>query len=289
MKKTKIAVASGKGGVGKSMVASSLALMFAKKRQIVAVDCDVDAPNLHLWLGQTENWDEKERISTNELPVVDNDKCVLCEKCVDICAFDALSIKNKQVKVNKFFCEGCGACEAVCPKAAITMKQIKNAEVRLKKHLAGFPLISAQLDPEQTGSGKIVEEIKQKAESLQYQIMIFDAPAGTGCPVIAALNGVDFVVLVTEPTPSGIADLRRVLTVVDHFHLPFRLIINKWDINPQLSKKIEEKFSSNLIGKISYEKGVFKAIAKLKPIMKTSLKTKQELKKIYQKLVRVIE
>ncbi len=280
----KIAVASGKGGVGKSMLASSLALLLSKSNKIVAVDCDVDAPNLHLWLGQKEDWQETKKISTNEIPVIDKEKCALCGKCVSICAFDSLSIENKAVKLNKFFCEGCGACEAVCPQNAIKMKKIQNAEIRIKHDVFGFPLVSAQLYPGETGSGKVVEEIKEKAKNFEKEIMLIDSPAGTGCPVIAALNGIDFAVLITEPTPSGLSDLRRVLQVVDHFNIPFRVVINKWDINKQVTKKIENEFQEKIIGKISYNKKFFQAIAELKPIMKTKLQTKKEIKSIYKNL-----
>lgn len=280
----KIAVASGKGGVGKSMLASSLALLLSKSNKIVTVDCDVDAPNLHLWLGQKEDWQETEKISTNEIPVIDKEKCVLCGKCVSICAFDSLSIENKAVKLNKFFCEGCGACEAVCPQNAIKMKKIQNAEIRIKHDVFGFPLVSAQLYPGETGSGKVVEEIKEKAKNFEKEIMLIDSPAGTGCPVIAALNGIDFAVLITEPTPSGLSDLRRVLQVVNHFNIPFRIVINKWDINKQVTKKIENEFQEKIIGKISYNKKIFQAIAELKPIMQTKLQTKEEIKEIYKNL-----
>jgi len=284
MKKNKIVIASGKGGVGKSMLASVLAMLFAKTNRIAAIDCDVDAPNLHLWLGEDEKWDKVEKISTNEIPIIDKKKCNFCGKCVDICAFDALSINNQQLTINNFFCEGCGACEAVCPQKAITMKRIKNAEVRIKNNVYGFPLVSAQLYPGQTGSGKVVEEIKEQAENYDYQIMILDSPAGTGCPVIAAFQGVDFALLVTEPTPSGLSDLKRVLNVVNHFKTPFGIVINKWDINPELSQKIEKEFKNKIFGKISYDQRIFKAIASLTPILKTDLPIKKEIKAIFRKI-----
>jgi len=284
MKKNKIVVASGKGGVGKSMVSSVLANFFAKKNQIVAVDCDVDAPNLHLWFGENEKWDKVEKISTNEMPIINKKKCNLCGKCVDICAFDAMAINNQRLTINNFFCEGCAACEVVCPQKAVTMKRIKNAEVRIKNNVWGFPLISAQLYPGQTGSGKVVEEIKKRAENFDHQIMILDSPAGTGCPVIAALQGSNFALLVTEPTPSGLSDLRRVLQVVKYFKIPYGVVINKWDINQGLSERIEKEFKYKLFGKISYDKRIFKAIANLKPIIKTNLPVKKEIKEIFNKI-----
>lgn len=284
----KIVIGSGKGGVGKSMLASALAMLFAKDKKVIAVDCDVDAPNLHLWLGQKEDWDKVEKVSTNERPVINRKKCNLCGKCVDICAFGALSINNQQVTINNFFCEGCGACEVICPVKAITMKLIENAEVRIKKNVHGFPLISAQLYPGETGSGKIVDQIKKRAEKFKYEIMILDSPAGTGCPVIAALNGTDFAILITEPTPSGFSDMKRVLTVVSHFKIPYGVVINKWDINPAESRRIEKWSKDRLLGRIAYDKEIFQAISELKPIIVTDLPAKKEIEKIYVKLLRVL-
>lgn len=280
----KIAIASGKGGVGKSMLASTLAMLFAKKRKVVAVDCDVDAPNLHLWLGGNEKWDEIEKVSVSEKPIIDYEKCTGCGQCAKICAFDALKLKKDKPVLNQFFCEGCGACEAVCPVKAITMKQVKNAEIKIKKNVCGFPLVSAQLYPGETGSGKIVDEIKERAERFKYEIMVLDAPAGIGCPVIATLNGIDFTILITEPTLSGVADMKRALTVVNHFKIPYGVVINKWDINSEESERIEEWVKGKLLGKIAYDKQIFQAIAELKPIIKTKLKVKREIETIFNKL-----
>lgn len=280
----KIAVASGKGGVGKSMLASSLAMLFSKSKKTVAVDADVDAPNLHLWLGQSETWDKTEEISTNERAMIDLKKCTRCGKCADICAFKAVEMINSQPRVDPFLCEGCGACEVVCPEKAIILEKVNNAEIKTKKNIQGLPLISAQLYPGQTGSGKIVDEIKRRAEEYQYQIIIIDSPAGTGCPVIAALNGINFAVLITEPTPSGFSDLKRVLTVVNHFKLPYGVVINKWGINEKISDKIKNWSQEKFLGKIDYDKRIFQAIAQLEPILTTDLPAKKQIKKIYDKL-----
>jgi len=278
--------------VGKSMISSTLAMLLAKEKKIVALDADVDAPNLHLWLGQNEDWDKVEKISTNERPVIDRQKCNLCGQCVDICAFGALKINKQKLILNNFFCEGCAACETICPQKAIRMEKIDNAEIRIKNNVFGFPLISAQLYPGETGSGKVVDELKKKAAEFRAEMIVIDSPAGTGCPVIAALNGVDFCLLVTEPTPSGFSDLKRALEVVNYFQIPWGLVINKWDVNKAESKKITswagKQAKGSLLGRISYEKGVFRAISQLKPILATELKTKEEIKSIYRRLTNLI-
>ena len=286
MNTKKITIGSGKGGVGKSMLVSALAMLFAKERKVVAVDCDVDAPNLAIWLGGIKSWDKVLPVVTSAKPEVDYKKCDGCGLCVENCRFGALRFTPQSKPIlNSFLCEGCGACEVICPKGAIKLKPVQNGEIKSKRTKYGFPLVSGQLYPGETGSGKVVAEIKKEAEKFAYEIMLIDSAPGTGCPVIASLQGSDFAILITEPTPSGFADLKRVLEVVNHFKIPYSIVINKWDINPNLSNKMEKWASIRFLGKISYDKKIFKAISDLTPIMETNLKAKTEIKNIYNKLV----
>ena len=289
MNSFKIVVASGKGGVGKSMLTSVLAMLFSEKKKIVAVDCDVDAPNLHLWLGEEENWDQVKKVSVSEKAVVVKKNCPECQRCVDVCQFGALSFQNNRLRVNPFLCEGCGACEVICPSGTIKMEKVINGEIEIKKNIGGFPLVSAQLYPGETGSGKIVDQIKKTAGNFKCELTILDAPAGTGCPVIAAINGADFAILITEPTPSGFSDLKRVLTVVNHFKIPYGVVINKWDINSAKSGEMKEWAKDKFLGKIAYDKRIFQAIAKLKPIIETNLPVKKEIEKIYARLIQRLD
>jgi len=282
----KLVIASGKGGVGKSMLTSTLAMLFSKEKKVVAVDCDADAPNLAIWLGGVKNWDKIIPVVASARPEIDYQKCNGCGLCAKNCRFSAIKMIKGKPKLNPFLCEGCGACEAICPQGAIKLKPVQNGEIKIKKTKYSFPLVSGQLYRGETGSGKVVAEIKNEAEKFEHNLMIIDSAPGTGCPVIASLQGADFVVLVTEPTPSGFSDLKRVLEVVNHFNLPWSLVINKWDINPQLSNKMEKWANKKFFGKISYDKKIFKAIANLNPILKTNLKVKKEIKEIYSKLKR---
>jgi len=282
-----IVIASGKGGVGKSMLTSSLAILFAKdKKKVVPVDCDVDAPNLAVWLGEINKWDKVFPVITSAKPEIDLKKCNNCGLCAKNCCFSALEMKNKKPRLNSFLCEGCGACEVICPQRAIKLKPVQNGEIKIKKTKYEFILVSGQLFPGETGSGKIISEIKEKTLnfSKNAEIMLIDSSPGTGCPVIASLQGADFALLVTEPTPSGFADLKRVLKVVNHFKIPWGLVINKYDINLQLSNKIKKWSKGKFLGNISYDKNIFKSISDLVPIMETSLKAKKEIKLIYNKL-----
>jgi len=290
----KLVVSGGKGGVGKSMLTSSLAILFAENRKIVAVDCDADAPNLAIWLGEPQGWEKVKKISVSEKPVINNSKLTKkeVEKCAKKCRFNALTVEKGKLKLNPFLCEGCGACEVFCPKGAIKMKEVKNGEIRIKNTKYNFPLISGQLYPGETGSGKVVTQIKKEAGKFNYEIMLIDSAPGTGCPVIASLQDANFVVLVSEPTPSGFADLKRVLQVVNHFNLPWGLVINKWDINSPLSNKMEKwtlgQIQGKFLGRISYDKKIFKAVANLTPILETNLRAKTEIKTIYKKLVKYL-
>jgi len=277
----KIVVGSGKGGVGKTMLASSLALLFSKNRKVVACDCDVDAPNLGLWLGIID-YDKIEKISTSEKAKIISQKD-LDDKILEVCKFRAIKKVDKKYIINPFLCEGCGACKIVYPDA-IELKSVKNGDLRLKKTKHGFPLVSGQLYPGEAGSGKIVEQLRKKAEKFDYHVMILDAAAGIGCPVIASVKGCDYAVLITEPTPSGFSDLKRILEVVNHFKINYGIVINKWNINPKLSEKIEKWSKKKFLGKISYDKKVIDSIVNLKPVIFSDSKVVEEIEEIFRKL-----
>lgn len=286
----KIVIASGKGGVGKSILASSLAILYSKLYSLIALDCDVDAPNLALWLNEYKNWDRRKKISTSEKPVFDYEKCNQCGICIKACRFEALEMVNNKPCVDKFVCEGCGACEVLCPQKAIKLKMVQNGEMKVKKTRYGFDLISGQLYPGETGSGKIVSQLKEEADKYKNKTMvIIDSSPGTGCPVIAVLRDASYVVLITEPTVSGVSDIKKILELVNYFKLPYGIVINKWDINKKLSKKLEKLGGSCYLGKISYDKNIFKAINSFQPIADTDLKAKSEIKSIYKTINKVLQ
>ena len=285
--KTKVVVASGKGGTGKSMLSASLSLLFSEVNEIVACDCDVDAPNLGLWLGVTD-YDSKEVISVSEKASINQEKCIRCGRCLEACRFEAIEKVGESYAVNPLTCEGCGTCQLVCPADAIELKPVMNGEIRVKRTKWGFPLISGQVYPGETGSGKIVQELRRRAEGFDYDLMILDAAAGIGCPVIASVTGCDFAVLVTEPTPSGFADLGRIFEIVNHFHIPFGVVINKWDINPEMSARIERWSGDHLLGKIHYDRLVIDSIVNLRPVITARSRVTDEIKAVFERLTALL-
>ncbi|MFP4046045.1 MAG: P-loop NTPase [Candidatus Aenigmatarchaeota archaeon] len=267
----KIAVVSGKGGVGKSSITASLAVLLAEKRDLVVVDCDVDASNLSLILGGGE-MEREETVSTNEKATFDPEKCTSCGKCKDICTFSAINwnYEKEMPEINKYLCEGCGACELVCPEDAFTLEKVENATIGEMETEYSFPLVAGQLKMGEAGSGKVVEMIKQRAAEKNGELMLIDAAAGIGCPVISALKDVDYVIAVTEPSPAGLSDLKRVMEVVDQFGIDCGFIINKYDLNPEVSDKIEnfvKERGSQVLAKIGYDKKFVEALTDLKPVV----------------------
>jgi len=270
-----ITILSGKGGVGKSSFAASLAVILSKKYRIVVADCDVDAPNLALLFGIKE-LKRKERISTNYKAFVTKDvkKCSNAKNLPDVCAFSAISWDEKKniPVINKFLCEGCGACKLLCPEIKII--KVKNAFVGEAKTKYGFYLVSGQLKIGESGSGNVVEVVKERARNIAKKVradfIVLDSSAGIGCPVIASIRESDFVVGITEPTPSGLSDLKRAFDVVTHFGIKHGIVINKYDLNEKITKQIEKFAKLNkipILGKLPYDKNFVKAVVNMMPIV----------------------
>lgn len=277
----KINVLSGKGGVGKTSISASLAHMLSKNRRVVAVDCDVDAPNLGLCFGLTGDDFDKETVSTTEQAELVEEKCRKCRKCVDACAFGAISWDGGPV-FNRFLCEGCGACQIVCPLGAIRLRKVENGWIGVAR--GDFPIVGGQLKVGQSGSGEIVELLKQKAEEIEHDLIIVDSAAGIGCPVIASVKGCDYVIGVTEPTPSALSDLKRALSVVRHFGMEHGIVINKSDINPGFTADVEA-FASEagipILGEIPYDRAFVDALVNFRP----PVVHKPGLKPVFQKIL----
>ncbi len=229
-------ILSGKGGTGKTTVAGAF-IKFAAARAYA--DCDVDAPNLHLVMRQSK---APVRTDYFGLPksLIDTEKCIGCDKCRQHCRFDAIKVDEKgRYEVDAFACEGCGVCEFVCPVSAITMYPAKAGDLMLYTDDAVFS--TAQLLMGSGTSGKLVTEVKNQLKTAagDAELAIVDGSPGIGCPVIASLSGVDMVLVVAEPSVSGISDMERIIKTAGIFGVKVTVCINKCDTNLKNSGVIE--------------------------------------------------
>jgi MinD superfamily P-loop ATPase len=258
----KILVLSGKGGTGKTTITAALIDLL----HIDAfADCDIDAPNLHL-IEVPKHTAKKMPFRGMDIAVIDPDKCDGCGKCYDACRFDSI-IKEADGKcrVDEFACEGCFVCQLVCPQNAVTAKDNVVGTTQVFKDEKVFS--TAILHMGSGNSGKLVSEVKKNLyENVDDQeLAIIDGSPGIGCPVIASLSGIDLAVMVTEPTLSGLSDLRRIVKTARSFKTPVSLIINKSDLNDSIANdiiKYAKEEDIPCLGNIPYDKEVSKAINK---------------------------
>lgn len=268
MNAKELVIISGKGGTGKTSIVSSFATLAKNK---IVVDCDVDAADLHLIfkpqvIKSTEFYSGKKA-------KIDETKCTKCGKCLDICRFKAIT---KDYKINEIKCEGCGACYYNCPANAIEFKERKSGDWYESNSRFG-KLIHAKLGIAQENSGKLVSEIKMYARAVAekegQELIIIDGSPGIGCPVIASISGANQIVLITEPTLSGLHDAERVIQLASHFNIPVALCINKFDINIEMTKDIEEFCKTHgieILGKIPYSKDFTNAMTAKQSIIEYS-------------------
>ncbi len=214
-----IAVASGKGGTGKTLIAASLALSLGKA---ILVDCDVEEPNAHLLI--SPQWQLTKEVLL-PFPKVDLAKCNFCQECQRVCRFGAIVVLADQVLTFPELCHSCGACALICPSKAISEEKRKIGEIRVGIR-NGIKLMEGRLQVGEPMATPIIRELKRWLDK-EDSTIIFDAPPGTSCPVIHTLRATDYALLVTEPTPFGLNDLRLAVGVARKLNLPIGLIINK--------------------------------------------------------------
>lgn len=261
-----LAIVSGKGGTGKTTLAGSLSVLFENH---VMADCDVDAPNLHL-LMKLDKIDSREYYGGKKAEI--SDDCISCGICEKVCRFDAL-IRGGPYRIDSYACEGCGACVFACPAEAITLKANKSGDYHLSR-AGGTPLVHALLRPGEETSGGLVAKVRELAiEVAQTEgrdLVIIDGAPGIGCPTTSSITGVSYVVVVCEPTVSGLYDLERIIETIRHFRRDCGVIINKWDMNPDKSAKIEqwcEREGIPIIGKIPFDDEVTRATMRGVPVV----------------------
>jgi MinD superfamily P-loop ATPase len=221
-----LSILSGKGGTGKTTLTASFAVL---AKNAVVADCDVDAPDLHLLLHPEVI--KQQEFTGSKIAVINKKKCLDWGMCRERCRVNAITA---DLKVDPIACEGCGVCTVVCPSNAVTLTDRNSGYAYLSKTKYGF-MSHALLNPSEGNSGKLVTLVRQNAKILAEQknsdLIIIDGPPGIGCPVIASVTGVDAGLVVTEPTMSGIHDLKRALQLLEHFSVTPLVCVNMYDIN----------------------------------------------------------
>jgi MinD superfamily P-loop ATPase len=287
-----IVVISGKGGTGKTTVAASLSVLAENS---VVADCDVDAADLFLIMRPEIT--KKHDFYSGKRAIIREKECVKCGLCKELCRFDAIKVDSEtgSYSVEETGCEGCGVCAYFCPEKAVDFIERLCGEWYVSKTRFG-DFVHAKLGIGAENSGKLVtvvrENGKKTAEKIEADYLITDGPPGIGCPVIASITGADAVLVVTEPTLSGMSDLKRVLTLAKHFDIKSFVVVNRWDINHEITEEIEiyAKNSGAFVpGRISISRDVAKAQINGKAVVEYSDGiTTQEISKIWKNITNEI-
>ncbi|MCK5052374.1 MAG: ATP-binding protein [Candidatus Cloacimonetes bacterium] len=286
-----IVIISGKGGTGKTSITASFAYLGGK--DVIIADCDVDAADMHLLMQPDRG--KSQDFYSGLLAEIDQEKCIKCGKCAEVCRWDAIPVIDNKYLVQPLYCEGCGYCALVCPTDAISMNEQNVGKWYLSNVKTGTKMVHAKLGIGAENSGKLVAKVKNEAKAIAEkegkEIVIVDGSPGIGCPVVSSLSGASYVVLVTEPSVSGIHDLKRVYELVKKFGIKAGCIINKADINTNKTndiRKFLEYEKIDFIANIPYDEDFTKAMTMGKTIVEyNSGNIKQILENSWKKIKKI--
>jgi len=280
-----IAVASGKGGTGKTTIATSLAQSLAGLANVRYVDCDVEAPNGHLFLNPefTEITPAVIRI-----PQIQTEKCTACGRCVEVCEFHALAQVGKNILVFPQLCHGCGSCTWNCPENAIV--EVPNPIGTIERGMAmedieffrGLLTISGAM------ATPIIRQLKKMMHPQPNNINIYDAPPGASCSVVETLRGVDFALLVTEPTPFGLHDLKQMLGILRDMNIPSGVVINRDGIGDDSLKDILRESNIPILLRVPFDRTLAENLAAGRTLVDVYPKYRDILRELYQKVTEIV-
>lgn len=285
-----LVILSGKGGTGKTSIAASFARL--AQRPVVA-DCDVDAADLHLVLAPTIR--ERHILMSGHQAIIMEEVCCNCGVCLPDCRFDAIRPPAPEDGHDTYWidptaCEGCGVCLTTCPMDVIDFPERRCGEWLISDAVCG-PMVHARLGVAAENSGKLVTTVRRAARRIaeqgDYPLIIVDGPPGIGCPVIASLTGATHALLVTEPSVSGEHDLERVLALTRHFGIPASICINKWDINPEMTERIEDKARQSgalIVGRVRYDPSVSQAQIQQRAVVDSDCPCAEDIRAIWRRL-----
>lgn len=283
-----IAIISGKGGTGKSSISAAFA---SSGQNIILADCDVDAANLYLLFDPTH---EEEMVYVGgNTAVIDYDRCTGCGLCINYCRFDAIDEQDGKIVFSETSCDGCFLCSRICPENAISM--IKSDKSRMYSGSFRYgKMVFGRLAPGEENSGKLVSLIREKASKLAKEnnsgIIILDGPPGVGCPVISTISGVAKVLVVTEPTISGLHDMKRAVEITQKFNINPVIIVNKYDLNEDMTHQISEwcmQQNLHIAGLLPFNHQMVDAMVQKKSIVEydENSEISRVLKRIYNELI----
>lgn len=276
----KIAIASGKGGTGKSTVSTNLAYLLSQSYKDVCLgDCDVEEPNCHIFL--KPDFDSSEKIYL-PVPAIDTEKCIQCGKCAQVCQYNALAFVKGKVIVFPELCHGCGSCGLICPGDAVKDAG-REVGVIEKGTAEGFWFVHGKLRIGEAMSPPLIKEVKKATK--EHSLQVLDCPPGTSCPVISAISGADFIITVTEPTPFGLYDLRLAVEVIKKLGIPFGIVINRSSENDGLIEEFAEKENITILTKIPDDRRIAESYSR----GELFIKTLPEYKKNFEPLVEIVQ
>ena len=276
-----ISVASGKGGTGKTLVSTSLALVIENNVQLL--DCDVEEPNAHIFI--------KAEIKNKypafiPIPQIDKSKCDFCGKCAQVCVYNAIAVLKQDVLVFKELCHGCGSCSFLCPQKAIREVN-KEIGVVESGNFKSIELVQGKLNIGEAMSPPLIREVKELINP--EKTVIIDAPPGTSCPVIVSVTGTDFCLLVTEPTPFGLNDLILSVEVMRKLKIPFGVAINRCNLGNEETQKYCEKENIPILINIPFKKEIAIAYSKGIPLVEAFPEYKRNFQDLLNKVISIIK
>jgi MinD superfamily P-loop ATPase len=285
-----LVIISGKGGTGKTSLTASFVALAGRP---AIADCDVDAADLHLVLSPVV--EERHEFHSGHEAVIRAKACIGCGACLDNCRFGAVRAGDESngeavFVIDPIACEGCGLCVRFCPQEAIDFPERLCGEWMVSRTRYG-PMVHARLGVAAENSGKLVSTVRTEARRIAqekgHSLIIVDGPPGIGCPVIASLTGATLVLAVTEPTVSGEHDLDRVLSLTRHFRIPTAVCVNKWDLNPDMTERIEEKArqsGARVAGRVRYDRAVTLAQMQGRPVVEMDAPCVGDIMDIWKEL-----
>lgn len=277
----KIAVASGKGGTGKSTVSTNLAYFLSKiYKDVVLLDCDVEEPNCHIFMKPDFNYSQSVCVP---IPEINAEKCIACGKCAEVCQYNVLAFVKDKVLVFGELCHGCGSCKLMCPVEAIT-EAGREVGVVESGYAQGFNFVHGKSRIGEAMSPPLIKAVKKYGNEKDFKLQILDCPPGTSCPVIAAVDGADFVIMVTEPTPFGFYDLKLAVDVIRKIGLPFGVVINRSCQNDKLIEDWAKEENINILTKIPDDRKIAECYSKGELV----LRAMPEFKKHFEPLLNIV-